>query len=196
MSSLFQPTAPSGLGNAAIGSRIATALVAFAFYIFLGDPTDWFDIVTGAISAVVVAIVMGRVVFERPPTVQTLGTIARALVFLPYLLFAVVRANLSLAAVLLDPRLPIDPTVVRLPAPEGRLATALLANSITLTPGTLTVDIDGDSLVVHTLTHETREELLTGELVRAVNFVVGHGTVEAENAALDVSPSQTQERAR
>ncbi|KAB1198950.1 hypothetical protein GJR99_10090 [Haloferax sp. MBLA0078] len=175
---------------------MGTALVAFAFYIFLGDPTDWFDVVTGAVSAVVVAVVMGHVVFERPPTVRTLGTLSRALVFLPYLLFAVVRANLSLAAVLLDPRLPIDPAVVRLPAPEGRLATALLANSITLTPGTLTVDVDGDHLVVHTLTDATREELLAGGLVRAVDYVVGHDSVESEDVASTVSPTQSLERPR
>ncbi|KAB1190633.1 hypothetical protein GJR96_16385 [Haloferax sp. MBLA0076] len=175
---------------------MATSLVAFTFYIFLGDPTDWFDIVTGAVSAVVVALVLGRVVFEHPPTVRTVGTLARAMVFLPYLLFAVVRANLSLAVVLLDPRLPIDPSVVRIPAPDGRLATALLANSITLTPGTLTIDVDGDDIVVHTLTDATREELLAGGLARAVGFVVGHSPVESAEAVFDDSASRGEERTR
>lgn len=196
MNSLFASRTTGWLESAALGSRVATAFVAFAFYVFLGDPTDWFDVVTGAVSAVVVAIVLGRVVFEHTPTLRTLGALARALVFLPYLLFAVVRANLSLAAVLLDPRLPIEPAVVRIPAPRGQLATALLANSITLTPGTLTLDVDGDELVVHTLTRATRDELLTGGLARAVEFVAGHSTAESETSVFDASIPGEEEQLR
>jgi len=153
----------------------ATFALAFGFYLVLGDPTDPFDLVTGAISASVVAAVLSGVVFERDPSLATLRSVARAVVFLPYLLAAVVRANLGMAAVVLDPRLPIDPEVVRIPAPESRLARALLANSITLTPGTLTVDVVGDELVVHALTAATRDDLLAGSLPRTVAFVTGDG---------------------
>jgi multicomponent Na+:H+ antiporter subunit E len=110
-------------------------------------------------------------VFERPPSRATVSSLLRAVVFVPALLVAVVRANLALVAVVLDPDLPIDPAVVRLPAPEGTVARALLANSITLTPGTLTLDIVDDELVVHTLTEASRTELLEGSLVRSVAFV-------------------------
>jgi multicomponent Na+:H+ antiporter subunit E len=151
----------------------ATAGVAFAFYLALGDPTDPFDLVTGLVSAAVVAAVLGRVTFERTPSRATLGVAARAAVFLPALLWAVVRANLSLAAVVLDPRLPIDPVVVRIPAPEGTVSRALLANAITLTPGTLTLDVTDDELVVHALTAASRAELLEGSLARWVAFVTG-----------------------
>lgn len=153
----------------------ATAAVAFAFYLALGDPTEPFDLVTGLASAGVVAAVLGRVAFKRPPSAATVRTSVRAALFLPGLLAAVVRANLSLAAVVLDPRLPIDPAVVRIPAPEGTLARALLANSITLTPGTVTVDVTDDELVVHTLTADSRAELLEGALARSVAAVTGEG---------------------
>jgi len=155
----------------------ATAAVAFVFYLALGDPTAPFDLVTGAASALAVAAVLGRVSFERAPSPGSLLTLGRAALFLPGLLAAVVRANLSLAAVVLDPDLPIDPAVVRLPAPEGVLATALLANSITLTPGTLTVDVGDDELVVHTLTAASRAELLEGSLARSVAWVTGETPV-------------------
>jgi multicomponent Na+:H+ antiporter subunit E len=152
---------------------VGTAAIAFAFYLALGDPTEPFDIATGLVSAAVVAAVLGGVAFERQPTAGTVAAGLRAVLFLPVLLAAVVRANLSLAAVLLSPSLPIDPAVVRIPAPEGAFARALLANSITLTPGTLTLDVDGDELVVHTLTATSREELLEGSLARSVAFVTG-----------------------
>jgi multicomponent Na+:H+ antiporter subunit E len=174
--------APARSRVGALARAGGTAAVAFGFYLALGDPTDPFDLVTGLASAVVVAAVLGRVTFERSPSVTTLVTIGRAAVFLPGLLVAVVRSNLALAAVVLDPRLPIDPAVVRVPAPEGAVARALLANSITLTPGTLTVDVTDDELVVHTLTAESRADLEAGSLQRTVAAVCGAGADTAADA--------------
>jgi multicomponent Na+:H+ antiporter subunit E len=70
--------------------------------------------------------------------------------YLAHFAAALVRANLDMARRVLTPRLPIRPGVVavqtRLQSPLGKL---LLANSITLTPGTLTVDVQGDRILVH-----------------------------------------------
>jgi multicomponent Na+:H+ antiporter subunit E len=150
---------------------VATFGLALAFYLALGDPTSPFDLATGVLSAAVVAAVLARVSLETDPSAATVGRVFRATVFLPYLLYAVVRANLAMAYVVLHPRLPIEPSVVRVPAPEGRVARALLANSITLTPGTLTVDLVDDELVVHALTAGSRVDLEAGALARAVTFV-------------------------
>jgi multicomponent Na+:H+ antiporter subunit E len=151
---------------------VATFAVSLAFYLALGDPTKPFDLVTGVASAAVVAGLLSRVAFERDPSLASVRRLLRAVVFVPSLLLAVVRANLGMAVVVLDPRLPIDPQMVRIPAPEGRLARALLANSITLTPGTLTVEVTDDELVVHTLTDRTRADLLSGDLAWAVSYVM------------------------
>jgi multicomponent Na+:H+ antiporter subunit E len=163
----------AGDRRAAVGRFVGTGLVAYAFYLALGDPTAPFDLVTGAASAAVVAWVLGGVTFPDPPTRETVLAAVRAAVFLPLLVAAVVRANLSLAAVVLDPRLPVDPSLVRVPRPEGAVGTALLANAITLTPGTLTVDVEEDHLLVHALTAETRAELAGWSVVRAAAFVTG-----------------------
>jgi multicomponent Na+:H+ antiporter subunit E len=73
-----------------------------------------------------------------------------ALLYVPVLFVYVVRANLDVAYRVLHPRLPIRPGIVRvrtrLRSPSARV---LLANSITLTPGTLTVDLVDDRLYVH-----------------------------------------------
>jgi multicomponent Na+:H+ antiporter subunit E len=70
--------------------------------------------------------------------------------YLVYFFFALIRANLDMARRILSPSLPINPGVVEvetaLASPLGRM---LLANSITLTPGTLTVDLNQDRLLVH-----------------------------------------------
>ncbi len=70
--------------------------------------------------------------------------------YLGYFMVALVRANLDLALRVIAPSLPIRPALVEvkttLKSPLGRL---LLANSITLTPGTLSVDVRDDTLLVH-----------------------------------------------
>lgn len=70
--------------------------------------------------------------------------------YLVYFFIALVRANLDMARRILSPSLPINPGIVEvetsLESPLGRM---LLANSITLTPGTLTVDLKEDRLLIH-----------------------------------------------
>lgn len=89
------------------------------------------------------------------------------LLYVPYLLWAIVRSNLDVALRVLHPRLPIRPGIVkvrtRLRTPLARL---VLANSITLTPGTLSVDVDGEDLYVHWLeVHSDDIEAATNEIV-------------------------------
>lgn len=159
--------------------RATLFALAFGFYLLLGEVTA-FDLVTGAVSAAVVLLLLSRITFTESPTVRrTLPRVARAVAFVPYLLWAILRANLALAMVLLDPRLPIDPSVEEIDVTaESDLERAVLANSITLTPGTLTVDVRDSTLVVHALTDASREGLRDGTLQRAVRFVFGGGRPE------------------
>ena len=72
------------------------------------------------------------------------------LIYLGHFLVALLRANVDLAGRVLSPSLPINPALVEiktsLKSPLGKL---LLANTITLTPGTLTIDVDDDRMLVH-----------------------------------------------
>lgn len=70
--------------------------------------------------------------------------------YLGHFLVALVRANLDLAGRVLSPSLPINPAFVEITTRlESSLGRLLLANTITLTPGTLTVDVVDDRLLVH-----------------------------------------------
>ena len=87
--------------------------------------------------------------------------------FAGFFLKELVKANLQMAALVLNPALPIRPAIVRartgLTDPVARL---LLANAITLTPGTLSVDIDGEWLHVHWVVAKgTDSETATREIV-------------------------------
>jgi multicomponent Na+:H+ antiporter subunit E len=82
----------------------------------------------------------------------------RFLAYLPWLLKEIVVANVQVVRIVLDPRLPADPVLLRVPTRlSGDLAVTTFANSITLTPGTITVDVDGSELVVHALVAQTPE---------------------------------------
>jgi multisubunit Na+/H+ antiporter MnhE subunit/soluble P-type ATPase len=155
---------------------VLTFVLSFGFYLLLGDPTDPFDLVTGVATAGVVAASLSAIVVETESSVSgVLVRSLRATAFLPYLLYEIVKANLGVAYVILHPDLPINPRMVTYDAEtDGRFERAVLANAITLTPGTLTVDVDGRQLRVHTLTPGTRGGLEEGSLRRAVAWVF-HG---------------------
>jgi multicomponent Na+:H+ antiporter subunit E len=77
-----------------------------------------------------------------------------------------------MAYVILHPSLPIDPSVVEYEgAVWGSLPSTTLANSITLTPGTLTIEVVESHFYVHALIPSARDGLLGGALERAVRFV-------------------------
>jgi len=150
----------------------ALFFVSFAFYQVLAGTLELFDVVTGAVSATIVAVGLARVTFHTDPTFASLGRTLRLVVYLPYLLYEILKANVQVAAVILHPRLPIDPRLTRVRAAVwGGLPVTTLANSITLTPGTLSVRVDGRTLTVHTLVPAARESLFDGGLERGVRFV-------------------------
>ena len=100
----------------------------------------------------------------------------RPLLYVPYLLWEIVKSNLHVARVILDPRLPVSPQLVRMPTTQRTdLGRVVLANSITLTPGTLTLDLRDDEVLVHALTGEAADGLRTGEMdARVTAMERGH----------------------
>ena len=151
----------------------ATFVASFVFYMLLAaDPFYWFEWVTGLMASTIVAVSMSRLTFSSDPDGSTVLVLLRHIVYVPYLLWEIIKANVAVSAVILRPSMPIDPRLTRIrPAVWGSLPVTVLANSITLTPGTLTVRIRGDNLYVHTLLPPVREDLYDGGLERAVRFV-------------------------
>jgi multicomponent Na+:H+ antiporter subunit E len=105
----------------------------------------------------------------------------RALLYWPWLAWEIVKANFDVARVILDPKLPITPKVLHIKSLQvTELGHVFYANSITLTPGTVTLGLDNGALEVHALTPVSIEGLLSGEMDRRVHAVEGSadGTVE------------------
>jgi len=91
-----------------------------------------------------------------------------------WLFLEVVRASIQVASVVLSPRLPVSPQVIEINAEELELIDqVVLGNSITLTPGTLALDVHDGKLLVHTLTCEGAYALREGEMKRRVASLRG-----------------------
>lgn len=159
--------------RATLGQFFALFGVSYLFYLLLAGSLKPFELATGAITAGVVAVALWRVSLTSPANpLRVARQLARFSLYVPFLLWEIAKANLMIAYVVLHPDLPIDPEVVEFDAAvSSTLAVATLANSITLTPGTLTVGVSRGRFSVHTLTKDARGDLLSGGLERAVRFV-------------------------
>lgn len=99
----------------------------------------------------------------------------RTAAYMPWLMWQVLLANIDVLKRVWKPgKLDIDPQMIRVPH-ELRTAygVATYMNSITLTPGTVTVDVGDDELLVHALTKDAAEDLQSGEMHRRVKHVEG-----------------------
>lgn len=89
--------------------------------------------------------------------------------YIPWLLWAIVKANIDVAKRILNPSLPINPCVVRTKGTQKTdLCRVIYANSITLTPGTVSLELDEEEIVVHALTQEAADDVMTGDMDRRV----------------------------
>jgi multicomponent Na+:H+ antiporter subunit E len=91
------------------------------------------------------------------------------LTFWPWLLVQVVKSNLDVVRRVFDPRLPIARSVIRVSVGSmGPLRQAVYANSITQTPGTVTLDVGDGEVVVHALSRVAAAGVEEGEMARRV----------------------------
>lgn len=148
---------------------ISLFLALFATWLLLSGM--WVPLILGlgALSCVAIYFIVARmelVDHEAHPINLRLG---KLLTYVPWLLWQIVRANIDVVKLVLNPQLPISPTVIRLKSMQHTtLGRVIFANSITLTPGTVTIDVSGTDIEVHALTRDTAMELQNGEMNRRV----------------------------
>jgi len=116
--------------------KVAFFLLLLATWLLLTWSLDPQDLFVGIAFSLVLAAALGRRLWF--------------LLYIPYFIYYCIRANLDVAYRVLHPHVPIRPGIVRVRTSlQSDLAKTFLANSITLTPGTLTVDIVGQDFYVH-----------------------------------------------
>jgi multicomponent Na+:H+ antiporter subunit E len=148
---------------------ISAALSLFAFWLLLSGFLTPLLLVLGGASALAVTLLARRMELldDEGHPVRLVPRIPR---YWPWLWKEIVKSAWDVSLVIVNPRLPVSPTFVRLkPSQKTTVGLVTYANSITLTPGTLTVDVSPDEVLVHALTREGAEALLDGEMDRRVS---------------------------
>ena len=147
---------------------VSLAAFLFVFWLALSGHYTPVLITVGAVVAVAVAAagVRMRAVDEEGHPIHLAGA---ALTYFPWLLWEIAKAAWSVTKLILHPRLPISPTMTVVRASQRtKVGIATYANSITLTPGTITVGVRGDELTVHALVREGAADLEAGGMDRRV----------------------------
>jgi len=118
----------------------------------------------------VVALMAHLEILDREALPWHLGL--RFFLYLPWLLKEVLVSNLAVVKIILNPSLPIHPRILRVAAGQKtQVGQVIYANSITLTPGTVTLDVRDGHFLVHALTTDSAEGLLSGEMDRRVSHL-------------------------
>ena len=153
----------------------AAALTAalFAFWLLLSGIYTPFFILAGFGAACAVAAIAWRMeVTDREGHPVHLGP--GALAYWPWLARAILVSGWRVACIILHPRLPISPSLVRFrPSQISTVGLVTHANSITLTPGTVTIEAGHDEFLVHALTRTGAAGLAGSEMDRRVRSFEG-----------------------
>ena len=98
----------------------------------------------------------------------------KALTYMPWLALEIIKANIDVTKRILSPTLDISPALIKVKCTQkSELGQVVYANSITLTPGTVAMDIDGDTILVHALNREAADGVAEGEMDRRVTAMEG-----------------------
>ncbi len=146
-----------------------TFVVLYGFWLLLSGYFTAFLLAAGAASALAVLLFSRRMgIVDREGHPHHIGW--RAILFYwPWLIKEIAKSAWDVTWRILHPRLPISPTLARFrPSQQTDLGLVIHANSITLTPGTISVEVGRSEFLVHALTAEGAASLAGSEMDRRV----------------------------
>ncbi len=142
--------------------RIILALLVF--WIILTGSLEWEFLLVGFLVSFFITTFWGGFILPPTPGKDVFIHPSLFLIIFEYLedfIIDVIIANIQVARIVLNPRLPINPGFIKYNLDlDFETSRVLLANSITLTPGTLTVYLSGKIIIVHALTKEAAKDVL------------------------------------
>jgi multicomponent Na+:H+ antiporter subunit E len=155
--------------------RLASlAVVLFLLWLGLSGHYTPFLVGAGAGAAILcvcVAARMGVADAEAHPVHLARG----ALTYFPWLFWEIAKSAWGVSKLILNPRLPISPTMTKVEASQRTsVGVVTYANSITLTPGTITTGVKGDVLTVHALARDGALDLEAGGMDARVSRFEGN----------------------
>ncbi len=147
------------------------------FWVILSGMFDPFHLTLGVISCLLIAFFSAELLFEglaiRVRARQVFGMLA----YLPWLFWAIIVASLQVAYIVLHPQMlkKMDPQIIRFKTKlKSNFARVTFAQSITLTPGTITISLQDDEITVYALTKNAADGL-PGEMERRIGRALEPG---------------------
>ncbi|MGH8563357.1 MAG: Na+/H+ antiporter subunit E [Gammaproteobacteria bacterium] len=145
-------------------------LALFATWLVLSQSLGSFNLGLGFLASFAVAYLNSG--HGKPMGAKI--RLGQTILYFPWLLFKVLQSGIHVSYLILHPRLPIDPKLIRyhtkLSQPAGIVT---LGNSITLTPGTITAEVNSTELLVHAMDDEAADDLTGFRMERKVAGVFG-----------------------
>jgi multicomponent Na+:H+ antiporter subunit E len=141
---------------------VYTFLILSGFWVLLSGKFDAFHLTLGALCCLLVSLVSHDLLFKDKKEKGRLATALRFAVYIPWLLYEVFVANLYIAYLALHPAMSrlINPKIIRFRTDLKKdISKVTLANSITLTPGTITIRIKDDEFYVHAISDRAAGDL-------------------------------------
>ena len=155
---------------------VATFLVLFASYVLLAG-FQVQELMLGALVSVILTIILAKLVNYTIDYRFPVKLLVFIFAYLPVFTWQLILSNIDVAKRVLSPKIPLNPGFVKIKTDlKGDFAKLALANSITLTPGTLSVDVQGEYLYIHTIdvkgkTPEENREIISAKFEKVLGGI-------------------------
>ncbi len=159
-------------------SFLITTIAMFSFWILLSGEFTFILITTGIVASLIVAYLSHDIFIVKPDIKVETRRVLKFTKYLPWLVWKVILANVEIAYLVLHPKMLVDPQIIRFETDlKTDLGIVTLANSITLTPGTITVEANKEEFVIHAIWQKSVEGIIDGEMLRKVKEIEGEKSV-------------------
>ena len=147
-------------------NKLMYFIISCAVWLLLTWSLDVQNVVAGIIVAFLCTVFIGHLFFDNTVKLLNPVRIFWFLYYIPVFFIHMVKANLDVAYRVIHLNVPIRPGIVKVKTTlKSDLGLTFLANSITLTPGTLTIDIVGDNLYIHWINVKTDDPKQQTEII-------------------------------
>ncbi|MDP3919468.1 MAG: Na+/H+ antiporter subunit E [Candidatus Omnitrophota bacterium] len=154
-------------------------VVLFMFWIFFSGKIDATHLLMGLVSSLAIAI--GSLDSESEPlspeaAMRLPERILRGIAYSFWLLGRILTAAWHVSKIVLSPEMPIKPKFIKHKTTlKGEYGRVIFANSITLTPGTITADMEDGELLIHQLDDDSSEDIRSGALEKEIHKIFKDG---------------------
>ncbi len=149
-----------------MGTKVRIFLALFAFWLIISEGMQWNNLLVGALCSAAIIILNRDLLWEKSDLPRfTLRRTWLMIQLVGILLVEVVKANIDVVKIVLSPTIECrQGVIVFCPTVKHTWLRVMLANCITLTPGTMTLDIEDDCFTVHLLDMRSADSVISWKI--------------------------------